>query len=150
MKKASNRAASLPAHQLADSQSPGVWSKLCGHRISDTWRWVGDYQRQRGSAPLRSGDSYRSQQFAEGFAFHGGDVAIVVKKNVVAAKLTRDDPPTTAEDPKLSFSLYQMPTLKPLMEFALGFSSSGIGIVPLFVALVATENDSQRKAKLPR
>jgi hypothetical protein len=52
-------------------------------------------------APLRSGDSYRSQQLLKGFAFHGRDVAVVVQENFVTAKLTGDDPPAAAENLKL-------------------------------------------------
>jgi hypothetical protein len=41
----------------------------------------------------------------KGCPFHRRDVAIVVKKNVVAAKLTGDDPPTAAENLKLLLTL---------------------------------------------
>ena len=39
-----------------------------------------------------------SHQLFEGLPLHRGDVAVVVEKNLIAAKLTNDDPPATAED----------------------------------------------------
>jgi hypothetical protein len=56
-------------------------------------------------APLGPDRSYRRQQFLEGFALHHGDVAIVMKKNFVATKLTGDDPPTAAENLNLLLTL---------------------------------------------
>ena len=46
-----------------------------------------------------------SHQLLEGYPLHGRDVAIVVKKNLVAAKLTGDDPPPTTENLKFLFTL---------------------------------------------
>jgi hypothetical protein len=80
-------------------------NRLCGLRIRDARLWVGDHQPQRGSAPLRPTGAHGSQQFFKGCPFHRSDVAIVVKKNLVAAKLTADDPPTAAENLKFLFTL---------------------------------------------
>ena len=41
----------------------------------------------------------------EGRPLHRRDAAVVVKKNLVAAKLTGDDPPTAAENLKFLFTL---------------------------------------------
>jgi hypothetical protein len=56
-------------------------------------------------APLGPDGPYGSQQFLERFSLHRGDAAIVVKKNLVAANLTGDDPPAAAENLKLLLTL---------------------------------------------
>jgi hypothetical protein len=48
----------------------------------------------------------------EGFSFHRRYVAIVVKKNFVAAKLASYDPPTAAENLKFLFTLYTDPNFE--------------------------------------
>ena len=53
----------------------------------------------------RLGLTARTQRSLKGFAPHGGHVAIVVKKDFVAAKLTGGDPPTAAENLKLLLTL---------------------------------------------
>ncbi len=41
--------------------------------------------------------------FLEGFAFHGSYVAIVVKKNLIAAKLAGNDPPARSREPEAPY-----------------------------------------------
>jgi hypothetical protein len=46
-----------------------------------------------------------SYEFLERLPLHRGSVAVVVKEDLVAAKLAGDDPPTAAENLKLPLAL---------------------------------------------
>jgi hypothetical protein len=62
-----------------------MWSRRL--RTGDTVPWVGDYQSQGRSASLRPGSSGRSYEGPECRPLHRGDVAVVVKTNLVTAHL---------------------------------------------------------------
>jgi hypothetical protein len=99
-------------HQRADGVGPlsgGLRTTMpelvTGLRINDAENWIWNHQSQRRSASLGPDGPCGSQQFLERFPLHGGDAAFVAKANFVAAKLTRDDSPTTAENLKVLLTL---------------------------------------------
>jgi len=67
------------------------WS-CCG--LDGLVRWIGHHQAQVGTLPPQPLGC--REKFIERLPLHRGGLAVVVKKNVLAAELTGDDPPAAA------------------------------------------------------